>query len=62
MTNGLFFIQLQFGTVYWYLKLIPEAYSEPSHTSRMKFFARIFNEYRLLTIFAKRHKPLIIFA
>ena len=30
-----------------------EAHSEPSQTSKMKFFAKIANGFQLLTIFAK---------
>ena len=31
----------------------PEAYSEPSGTSKMEFFAKIVNGWKPLTIFAK---------
>ena len=31
----------------------PEAYSEPSQTSKLELFAKIVNGYKPLTIFAK---------
>ena len=34
--------------VYW-----PEAYSEPCQTSKIELFAKIVNEWKLLTIFKK---------
>ena len=34
-----------------------EAYSEPSQTSKIEFFAKILNIFHTLTIFAKKQQP-----